>query len=500
MRLPRAWLTCVLIVALSLSFAASAAAQCTFQPTEGFNTGNYNIHQTFEFGYRNSDISGNLANYGTFVDLSSGARLFEQSVDIRSLDHAGLLFDTLSMNSFGYGGDPNDITRLRLAKNKWYDFRGSFRRDKYPWNYNLLANPLNPASSNPAVPITNSLHALYLVRRMSDFDLTLLPQSRVRFRLGYTRNIQEGPSFTTFGGATFLDPPTGYGTQTELFQDWKTTLNAYHFGVDFQVLPKTSIHYDQFLQYFKQDTSSVDRNFNFQLPNGVPVDLGVTFDTASNVNSAPCPAPDANTGTSPPTADTSCNGFLTLTRSGRPRGSLPTEEFSFQSESIKNISMSGRAAYSSGEQNSSDLNEIFTGSNVSSLQVGTSATGRTHAKQVVANADWAATWTITSKFRIVDSFTYDRFQIPGFWNLSTVSLFSQAPLNATTGGPTLGQPPGRFDPTDCSICTVAEAQQAQLAVTMAEQNQQRVWTALLSTTSLDETRRKTRGHASGQRR
>ncbi len=210
MRLPRTLQTVVFSAVLSLSLSPPAAPQSAPQSTEadGINSGNYNIHQSVEFGYRNSDISGNLANYDTFVNLNSGVRLFEQSVEIRSLNHSGFLFDNLSMNSFGYGGDPNNVTRLRIGKNKWYDFRGSFRRDKYPWNYNLLANPLNPASSTPAVPITNSLHALYLVRRMSDFDLTLLPQSRIKFRLGYTRNIQEGPSFTTFGGATLLDPPT----------------------------------------------------------------------------------------------------------------------------------------------------------------------------------------------------------------------------------------------------------------------------------------------------
>ncbi len=449
MRLSRSLQTGLFIGVLSLSFAVFAASQSAPESTEGVNSGNYNIHQTIEFGYRNTNMSGNLANYNTFVDLNSGVRLFEQSLDIRSVNHPGTLFDTLSLYSFGYGGDPNDITRLRIEKNKWYDFRGIFRRDNYPFNYNLFANPLNPASSTPAVPITNSLHAQYLVRRMQDYDLTLLPQSRVQFRLGYTRNIQEGPSYTTFGGATLLDPPTGFGTQTQLFQNWKTTQNAYHLGVDFRILHKTSIHYDQFLQYFKQDTSYVDQNSNFQLPNGVPVDLGVVFDTASNVNSAPCPSPVANAGTTPPTANTNCNGYLTLTRVGRPRSSLPTEQFSFQSESIKNISMSGRAAYSSGEENSSDLNEIFTGSNVSTLQVGTNAAGPTHAKRVIANADWAATWTITSKLRLVDSFTYDHFQIPGFWGLATVSLFAQAPLDPTTGGPILGQPPGQFNATDC---------------------------------------------------
>ena len=444
MRLKRSLQKCAALGGLLLALAVSAWAQSGPQSAEGIDSGNYNIRQTIEFGYRSTDASGNLANYNTFVDLNSGVRLFEQSLDVRSLNHSGLLFDNLSLHSFGYGGDPSDVTRLRVSKNKWYDFRGSFRRDKYPWNYNLLANPLNPASSSPVLAITNSPHALYLVRRMSDFNLTLLPKSRLRFRLGYTRNIQEGPSLSTFGGTTILEPPTGHGTQAQVFQDWKTTLNAYRVGVDFQALPKTSFHYDEVLQYFKQDTSYVDQNFNYQLSNGVPVDLGIIFDTAGGV---PCSSPIANPGTNPPTADPSCSAHLSYSRVGRPRSFLPTEQFSFQSESIRNVSMTGRAAYSAGEQNSHDLNEIFTGNNPSALQVGGTATGPTHAKRVVANADWAATWSVTSKLRVVDSFTYDRFQIPGFWDFTTVSLFAQAPL--INGGPSLLLPPGRFNPTDC---------------------------------------------------
>jgi hypothetical protein len=437
------------IYALSgaLLFALAAGAPAQTASVEGIDSGNYNVRQTTEFGYISTDVSGNKANYDTFVNLNSGVRLFEQSLDMRSLDHTGLLFDNFSMYSFGYGGDPNDLTRLRASKNKWYDFTGMFRRDRYPWNYNLLANPLNPATSTPAVPITNSLHSMDTVRRMSDFNLTLLPQSRIRFRLGYTRNVQEGPSYSSFGGATILDPGSGYGTQAQLFQNWRTTLNAYHFGADFQVLRKTSLHYDQTFQYFKQDTSYVDKNFNYQLSNGVPVDLGVVYDTASAVNIVPCPSPITNSGSTPPTADPSCNGYLSYTRTGRPRGSLPTEQFSFQSESIKNVAMSGRAAYSAGEQNSHDLNEVWRGSNVSTLQAGTSATGPTHAKRVIANGDWAATWSITPKFRLVDSFTYDRFQLPGIWDFATVSLFAQAPL--INGGPSLLLPPGSFDPTNC---------------------------------------------------
>ena len=128
-----------LVVILVSTAAWTAVAQDP--PDSGINSGNYNIHQTFEFGGRVAGIGGNSALYNTFVNLNSGPRLFEQSLDMQSLDHHGLLFDSLSLSSFGYGGDPNDVSRLRIYKNKVYNFSGLFRRDRNLWDYNLLANP-----------------------------------------------------------------------------------------------------------------------------------------------------------------------------------------------------------------------------------------------------------------------------------------------------------------------------------------------------------------------
>ena len=137
-----------------------------------------------------------------------------------------MLFDNLSFSNFGYGGDPNDVSRLRIEKNKWYDFQRLFRRDKNFWDYNLFANPLNPSGtesgrfcspqaassarrrtahpglpafcSNPAVPQNNSPHSSDLVRRMQDYDLTLLPDSRVRSGWAIHDDRDEGPGlFTT---------------------------------------------------------------------------------------------------------------------------------------------------------------------------------------------------------------------------------------------------------------------------------------------------------------
>jgi len=105
---------------------------CTGQsPDEkGVDSGNYNIRQSLEAGYRANWVNGNQDTYNTFVHLGEGVRLLDYSLEMRSLDHNGLFFDTLSFSNFGYGGDPVDVTRLRIQKNKIYDLRLQFRRDR----------------------------------------------------------------------------------------------------------------------------------------------------------------------------------------------------------------------------------------------------------------------------------------------------------------------------------------------------------------------------------
>ena len=102
---------------LSFCLTSSRAQAQTPGESAGKNTGDYNIQQTVEFGYRDSMIGGNLANYSTFENLNSGVRLFDYTVDMRSIDHRGILFDNLSFSNFGYGGDPNIVSRLRITTN-----------------------------------------------------------------------------------------------------------------------------------------------------------------------------------------------------------------------------------------------------------------------------------------------------------------------------------------------------------------------------------------------
>lgn len=416
---PQRLILILVLSALCLSLLPAAALRAQ-EAEEGRNYGNYNVHQSIEIGGRLTDnglsTAGNQDVYNTFVNLHQGVRLFDQTLEMRSLDHKGLLFDNLFMSSFGYGGDPNNFSTLRVSKIKWYEFTGTFRRDRNVWNYNLLANPLNPSNSNPAVPLTYSPHLMQLTRKMTDLGITLLPTSRVRFRLGYTRNINQGPSLSTIHE----------GTDTQTFQDWKTTVNAYQLGVDFRVLPRTNISYDQFLQYYKGDTSWADQDFQYVLANGTPADLGIVYNTAAN---SPCAAPIANFTTTPPTAKPTCNGYTSYYRSAPVRTSAPVEQLSIQSQWIKNLDIAGRVMYTASDSDVRAFRESFGGYLTRTNQVQFGIAGPAFARRVSSSVDFAATYSFTPKFRLVDEFRFYAFRIPGQFAPAEVSLFGTSMLS-----------------------------------------------------------------------
>jgi hypothetical protein len=499
---------------LALFLAPAARGQDDSGELKGINSGGYNIHQTIEFGYRASEISGNQNTYDTFENLGSGLRLFDYSLSLRSLDHNGMLFDNLTFSNFGYGGDPNDVTRLRIEKNKWYDFRLLFRRDKNFWDYNLYANPLNPAAlnppgslttgcfvgpptatfpqgapaycSSPAVAQNNSLHGLDLVRRMQDYDLTLLPQSKIQIRLGYSRNRDEGPgSFTTDGG-----------TISDFNENYSYTTNAYRVGVDFKVLPRTTISYDQFLSYFRQDNVVSDNpainpgNFGFVIANpsglgtsnGTPVDLGNIWSTQTPSEVLPCATPIV-TGTTN-TATPTCNGFLSYSQVGRPRDFMPTERLRFQSNYFKNFEMSGSVGYSTSNNVIPDFLETVNGFTARTAERGSTTGGPADAKRVSVNADWSGVYAVTDKFRILNLFRYDNWRIPGVWDLEETNIFptgfagllpglqqSQAVFNAANCpvGTNLATCPQHLGPTTVSAGSAADVING-LATTFLGQN------------------------------
>ncbi len=406
------------MVLVSLTAAAQGGGQSPAGSPEEVVRGGYVIHQSAEVGYRYSDQTGSGNMYDTLVNLHSGARVLDQTLTMRSQAHQGLLFDNLSISSFGWGGDPNNSLRARFGKNKWYDFTGAFRRDQNFFNYDLLANPLNPPTSSPSVPVLNSPHSFATTRRMSDADLTLLPQSRLSFRLGYSRNNMTGPVYSSFHE----------GTDVSLAENWNTTLNSYRMGVDWKPAPRTVVSYDQFLDYYKGDTDAQLSPFVQALVPGAAtpttVELGLPIDTA---NRLPCAIPSGSTsliqnGT---LTNVSCNGYYAYTRNQRIRTSTPTERLSFRSNAMERLDLTASLAYSSADMNT-PYQEYFNGLVSRTFTRQYTVTGPASARRVSNVANLGATLYITKHLRLIESFYFWAYRIPeNFdstetdWNIAT---------------------------------------------------------------------------------
>ena len=399
---------CLVFSILFPECCALAQSSNPAQAPEGWQNGGYLIHQSIEAGFRISDTTGSQEMYDSLVNLHTGPRILEQTLSMHSTTHETLLFDNLFISSFGWGGDPNNTLRVRIDKNKWYDFRSSFIRDQNYFNYNLLANPLNPPTSSPNIPVLSSPHNFGTTRRMSDLDLTLLPQSRISFRLGYSRNNMTGSSYSSLNnGAVGL-----------LSQPWNTTLNSYRFGVDYKFLPRTVISYDQFLDYYKGDTSWQVAPFVSALVPGTSstVALGLPFNT---VGGTPCAPPAGqplidSTGT---LTNIACNGYFNYTRSDLVRTSMPTERVSLHSNYFERLNFSASYAYSSAHMNA-PLDEFFNGLVSRSELRQSTDTGPAEAKRISNVADLGATFHFTKHLRLVETFRFWSYRIPQNFNLT----------------------------------------------------------------------------------
>jgi hypothetical protein len=374
---------------------------------------------------------------------------------MQSKNHAGLLFDNLYMSSFGFGGDPESMARLRIQKNKWYNFVGLYRRDKNFFDFDLFANPLNLNGSGTAaapgiatcgvgclngfIPSAqswyiNSPHLQATTRNMGDFLLTLWPESAISVRLGYARNATYGTIDTS------LEAPI----RTILTEDSQWKSDRYQFGVDLKALPRTTISADVFFEHDKNDFGFLDGNVLYALGNaaGPQVDIGLLLPPLSG--SLPsC----AGAGT-PQTVRTGnifiinsgCNSVLVNSGPGGPyfkrghlRTDIPTGQFSLQSNYFRNLDITASATYSSASSDFLNFNEFMHGSTA------TLNTGSPSTERVSANADLGVTYHLTKSLSISDKFRWLNWREPGAF---TNTAFNCVPLTgAALAGPT-GFPAG----------------------------------------------------------
>jgi hypothetical protein len=415
-----------LVVVLIVCFGSAARAQAPAAAgpvTPEVVSGGYVIHQSIDLGVRVSTTTGSDAMYNTLVNLHTGPRVLDQMLSMRSENHQGILFDNLLIHSMGWGGDPENFLRFNADKDKWYAFRADFRRDQNFFDYNLVANPLNPTTSVPNVPVGVSPHSFETRRRMSDFDLTLFPQSFLSFRLGFSRNNMTGPSYSSIHE----------GTDAYLYQPWNTTLNSYRAGVDWKFAPRTVLSYDQFLDYYKGDTSwQLASFYALPLSSGANVEFGLPFNSGA---SQPCATPVL----AGDLANPACNGYFSYNRTQQTRNSFSTERLNMRSSFFSRLDLSASYSYSGGDTSIPAYSEVFDGLITRSRTRAFLQAGSTSGRRISSVAELGITLHVTDRLRLVDRFLFDNFRIPGGWNLLTGTLF----------GATLLSTPNVFSPATC---------------------------------------------------
>lgn len=413
--------------AVELLLAHSAAAQ---DPNGTVKDG-YAIRQSFDLGGHIVSYSGSSAMYDTLVNLRSGPRILNETLDMHAVGKTKFpLFDTLTTASTGYGGDPNNFTIFRMSKGMLYDFQGLFRRDRQYFDYDLLDNPLIPSSvtSNGYTfpQVLNSPHLFNTVRRMTDVGLTLFPTARFSSSVGYSQNIMEGPTYSS----------VHYGTEALLLQDWHNSTDTWAGAVNWKLLSKTVLTYEQHLTHYKGDTSWRMGPMNLQLPNGAPVSLG--FD---NVTAPTCPGGPAilSSTTTPPTANPTCNGFLQYHRYSPTRTLYPTEEFRFQSSDIPKVQMNGRLQYTGANMNLPDYFESFNGLESRVHLRSATITGAGKAQRIAVTADFGFVLQVAQKLSVSEQYDFWNFKQPGIDNYTEIDYSGASMLLplATPGTPTI---------------------------------------------------------------
>ena len=183
-------------------------------PPRGDSVGQYNVTQSFETGYRWNLVGGNDGMYRQVVNYGNGIRLLGSSLAVHSKEGHGHYFDEILLNTLGLGNDPYEAAVLRVQKNSLYRYDMLWRSNAY---------------YNPGLIVSEGLHFRNTSSRLQDHDLTLLPQSRFRFRVGYSRNKEDGPGLST--AQEFDVNSYGLPVFTDVRRDW----NEYRLGFDLRL-------------------------------------------------------------------------------------------------------------------------------------------------------------------------------------------------------------------------------------------------------------------------
>ena len=442
-------------MAIVLMMAGMAVAQTPDAPPvvqDGFV-----IHNTVDLGGHLANISGSGSMYDTLVNIHSGPRVLGQTFTMHAAPgskHA--LMDDATMFSSGVGGDPNNFARMDISKGKLYEFSGLFRRDRQYFDYDLLGSVNLPTMAVPyglvgGVPTAASLAFTHpttspvmfnTVRRMTDTDLTILPLSKVTFRVGYSQNIFQGPS---------LSPAYPVGKYSALVSEYQRNSTDDFLGaIDWKPIAHTKVTFEEQVDHYKADSYFTlnPASLIAQEADGTPVMLGDWDAPSSPYTSGACNTGSMGTGytsstsytifTAPQTAgglpiiNPACDVVTSYLRSQPTRILYPTEILRLQSTSIKNIALNGDFRFSNSNSTLPNYYEAFSG--LDGTIRSSTTTGNASAQRQVIAADYGMTWQATSKISLADQVSYSNVHQPGTVTLAGSTLNTPATVVAGNNG------------------------------------------------------------------
>jgi hypothetical protein len=425
--------------------AATAAVPQAPPPASQYG---FAVHETVDLGGHIAGIVGSGAMYDTLVNIHTGPRVLGETFTLHAVPGSKHpLLDSLTAFSNGFGGDPINFATLDASKGKLYEFSGLFRRDRQYFDYDLLNNPSIP--NGLFIPIgstTGSLGKFVIpqiqqspvmfntVRRMTDTNLTLFPISKLTFRLGYAQDIFQGPSRSpsrSVGKTQFL---------TEEYQ--RNSTDDFLGAVDWKPAVQTRFTFEEQVTHIKENSYFIldPSTKNVQEADGTRVALGnwdqytayPSTDCTTSIKTAGVVLVNASGSAGLPVVDPACDVYSSYLRSQPTRILFPTEIFSFQSSSIKNIATNGNFRYTKANSNLPNYYENFQG--LDGTVRSATFTGNATAQRRVVAGDFGITWFATKAFNFSDQFDYSDAHQPG---MAAISAGIGANTPATIGSDTI---------------------------------------------------------------
>ena len=359
-------LSAIFFAIVGMGMATSVVAQTpspTPVPSDAGTYGSVRLTSSIELGVRGLDVNGDHDKYRSDLNYKPGLRIFDSSFLLENSSARFLPFDSMLVQSSGWGSDPSSSFRMNIDRAGFFKFDSNVRRVKY---FNNLKTHVTTFSQ----PISRgSQHRANTEHYFGDFDLTIFPERDLRFRFGYGFNDTDGPGTSNIRFSS---------DEYQVDSIAKTKSDDIRLGVEGKVFGfNWGVNYGH--RSFDDKTRFFVNGFN----------------------------PGNN-----PAATTS---FLTnASRQFNVDGTIDYVHGYFQRTFAERLDITGRLIYAESNSEATETDNLTgrassTGNFIVLDQIFVPA----EAKRPQTRGDLGATYQVTSKFRISNTFTFDQFNIGG---------------------------------------------------------------------------------------